>query len=30
MQVNPVSAGVQYDKEFAVCSRDLLKVLGVG
>lgn len=30
MQVDPVSAGVQYDKEFIVCSLDLLSGLVEG
>jgi hypothetical protein len=30
LQVDPVSAGVQYDKEFIVCSLDLLSGLAEG
>lgn len=30
LQVDPVSAGVQYDKEFTVCSLDLLSGLAEG
>lgn len=30
MQVDPISAGVQYDKEFIVCSLDLLSGLTEG
>lgn len=30
LQVDPVTAGVQYDKEFTVCSLDLLSGLAEG
>lgn len=30
LQVDPVSAGVQFDKEFVVCSLDLLSGLTEG
>lgn len=30
LQVDPVSAGVQFDKEFIVCSLDLLSGLAEG
>lgn len=30
LQVDPVSSGVQYDKEFIVCSLDLLSGLTEG
>lgn len=30
MQVDPVSVGIQYDKEFIVCSLDLLSGLTEG
>ena len=30
MQVDPVAAGAQYDKEFIVCSLDLLSGLAEG